>query len=157
MRLAVRHLLLKRLCLVDMCHSIDILYYSGRSLFCVFSQLFLFLAALIFICIRICNRFKFNSYSFDKPSNKFSSIMLFLSYHFEYWIRKYNRTMLCIFYHYHYNDTYCMSSFEYYLSKFHRRIESDNNKDDLSKTFHCISFINYLITQINRYHQSRAA
>jgi hypothetical protein len=53
MGLAFRHLLLIRLCLTDVCHLIDILYYTGRSSFRVLSHLLLFLAAVIFVCIWI--------------------------------------------------------------------------------------------------------
>ncbi len=53
MRLAFRHLLLIHLCLADMCHLIDILYYNGRSSFRVFSHLLLFLATVIFMYIWI--------------------------------------------------------------------------------------------------------
>ena len=53
MGLAFRHLLLIRLCLSEMCHLIDILFYNGRSSFRVVSHLLLFLATVIFICIWI--------------------------------------------------------------------------------------------------------
>lgn len=53
MGLAFRHLLLIRLCLPDMCHLIDILYYNGRSSFRIISHLLLFLASIIFMCIWI--------------------------------------------------------------------------------------------------------
>ncbi|CAF1678892.1 unnamed protein product, partial [Adineta ricciae] len=51
--LAFRHLLLIRLCLPDLCHSIDILYHNGRASFRVLSNFFLFFLTIFFICIWI--------------------------------------------------------------------------------------------------------
>ena len=51
MAVAFRHLLLVRLCLPDMCHLLDVLFYNGRSSLSVIAHLLLFMITLIFLCI----------------------------------------------------------------------------------------------------------
>ncbi|CAF0873186.1 unnamed protein product [Rotaria sp. Silwood1] len=162
MGLAFRHLLLIRLCLRDMCHLIDLLYYNGRSSFRVISHLLLFLATVIFMCIWI----GIILYVTDSSSMTIHSIE--------------HRTILApsryIYFVYQillnvgYGDTTEQSILSFITiiimtliacplliiiyQKLIQELDIITIKMSHVETLHRISFINYLITHINRYHSS---
>ncbi|CAF3510727.1 unnamed protein product [Rotaria sp. Silwood1] len=162
MGLAFRHLLLIRLCLRDMCHLIDLLYYNGRSSFRVISHLLLFLATVIFMCIWI----GIILYVTDSSSMTIHSIE--------------HRTILApsryIYFVYQillnvgYGDTTEQSILSFITiiimtliacplliiiyQKLIQELDIITIKMSHVETLHRISFINYLITYINRYHSS---
>ncbi|CAF1044829.1 unnamed protein product [Rotaria sordida] len=162
MGLAFRHLLLIRLCLRDMCHLIDLLYYSGHSSFRVFSHLILFLATVIFMCI-------------------WMGIILYVTDSSSFTIDSINRhTILApsryIYFVYQillnvgYGDTTEQSILSFIViiimtliacpllitiyQKLIQELNIITTKMIHVETLHRISFIDYLTTQIDRYHQS---
>ncbi|CAF3976721.1 unnamed protein product [Adineta steineri] len=153
--LAFRHLLLIRLCLTEMCHIIDILCYSGRSSFRVFSHLLLFLVTILFICIWIgLTLYVTDSNStIDQPVVLAPSRYVYFVYH--------------IILNVGYGDTTERSILSFILivimtlitcplliiiyQNFIQELNLVITKMIHVETFHHTSFIKYLITQINRY------
>lgn len=156
MGLAFRHLLLIRLCLSDMCHLIDILYYSGRSSFRVFSHLLLFLATVIFMCIWIgIIVYVTDSSSITNHSKIFApSRYVYFIYH--------------IILNVGYGDTKEQSILSFIMiiimtlitcplliiiyQNFIQELNLIITKMIHIETWHHTSFINHLITQVNKYH-----
>ncbi|CAF2527491.1 unnamed protein product [Rotaria sp. Silwood2] len=162
MGLAFRHLLLIRLCLRDMCHLIDHLYYSGRSSFRVFSHLLLFLATVIFMCIWI----GITLYVTDSSSMTIHSIdhrNILPPSRYIYFVYQ-------ILLNVGYGDTTEQSILSFIIiiimtliacplliiiyQNFIQELNIITIKMIHVETLHRISFIDYLTTQINKYHQS---
>ncbi len=162
MGLAFRHLLLIRLCLADMCHMIDILYYSGRSSLRVFSHLLLFLATVIFMCIwmgiTVYVTDSSSTTDINHPKILAPSRYVYFVYH--------------IILNVGYGDTTEQSILSFIIiimmtliacplliiiyQNFIQELNIIITKMAHIETWHHTSFINYLITQVNRYHQSKA-
>ncbi|CAF2095142.1 unnamed protein product [Rotaria magnacalcarata] len=157
MGLAFRHLLLIRLCLRDMCHLIDLLYYCGRSSFRVFSHILLFLATVIFMCIWIgITLYITDSSSTDRHAILTPSRYIYFVYH--------------ILLNVGYGDTAEQSMLSFIIIIIMTLIACplliiiyQNLIQELNlirrmmthvETLHRLSFINYLTTHINKYHQS---
>ncbi len=160
--LTLRHLLLIRLCLTDICHLIDILYYSGRSSFRVISHLLLFLAAVIFTCIWIgLTLYVTDSsstiiHSIDRPIILAPSRYVYFVYH--------------IILNVGYGDTTEKSILSFIVVVIMTLIACplliiiyQNLLQELNiittkmihvETLHHTSFVNYLTKRINRYRQS---
>ena len=162
MGLAFRHLLLMRLCLRDMCHIIDLLYYNGRSSFRICSHLLLFLATVMFMCIWIgvmiyvtdSNSVIFHSIDGDRDIILAPSRYIYFTYH--------------ILLNVGYGDTKEKSFLSSILlialtligctiliiiyQNLIQEINFIKNKMTHVETFHQFTFINYLIMQINRHY-----
>jgi hypothetical protein len=164
MGLAFRHLLLIRLCLPDMCHLIDILYYNGRSSFRVLSHLLLFLNTVIFMCIWIgitlyvTDSSSITNHSIDHPQILAPSRYVYFVYH--------------IILNVGYGDTAEQSILSFIIiiimtlmacplliivyQNFIQELNIIITKSIHIETWHHTSFINYLISQVKRYHQLKA-
>ncbi|CAF0879183.1 unnamed protein product [Rotaria sordida] len=162
MGLAFRHLLLIRLCLRDMCHLIDLLYYSGHSSFRIFSHLILFLATVIFMCIWM----GIILYVTDSSSLTIDSI----NRHTILAPSRYIYFVYQILLNVGYGDTTEQSILSFIViiimtliacpllitiyQKLIQELNIITTKMIHVETLHRISFIDYLTTQIDRYHQS---
>ncbi|CAM2721191.1 unnamed protein product [Rotaria socialis] len=162
MALASRHLLLIRLCLRDMYHLIDLLCYSGRSSFRVFSHFLLFLATVIFMCIWIgiilyvTDASAMTNYSIDHRTSLAPSRYIYFVYH--------------ILLNVGYGDTVEQSILSFIMiiimtlvacplliiiyQNLIQELNIVKTKMSHVETFHRTSFINRLRTKINSYHKS---
>ncbi|CAF1426449.1 unnamed protein product [Rotaria magnacalcarata] len=162
MALALRHLLLIRLCLRDMYHLVDLLCYSGRLSFRVFSHFLLFLATVTFMCIWIgiilyvTDSSSMTNYSIDHRTSLTPSRYIYFVYH--------------ILLNVGYGDTVEQSILSFImiiimtlvacplLIIIYRNLIKELNivKTKMShvETLHRTSFINHLRTKINSYHKS---
>ncbi|CAF3866472.1 unnamed protein product [Rotaria magnacalcarata] len=162
MALALRHLLLIRLCLRDMYHLVDLLCYSGRLSFRVFSHFLLFLATVTFMCIWIgiilyvTDSSSMTNYSIDHRTSLTPSRYIYFVYH--------------ILLNVGYGDTVEQSILSFImiiimtlvacplLIIIYRNLIQELNivKTKMShvETLHRTSFINHLRTKINSYHKS---
>ncbi len=159
----LQHLLLIRVCLTDMYHLIDILYYSGRSSFRVFSHLFLFLATVFFMCIWIgitvyvTDSIAIRNHSTGHPKILAPSRYVYFIYH--------------IILNVGYGDTAEQSFLSLIIiiimtliacpfliviyQNFIEELNIITAKMVYVETWHHTSFINALIIRVNKYHQSK--